>query len=119
MTTDELRHVHEAGLRVLGSTGVVFESEDIVRRFRAAGFSTDGYCVVMRSEAPQPKDEVQGGISCVAGWTQASTAAHVGSLQKPESHHLRERSGGGRALIPSGASPLRPAVARREIGCDM
>jgi trimethylamine---corrinoid protein Co-methyltransferase len=50
MTTDELRQVHEAGLRVLGSTGVAFESEDIVRRFRTAGFRTDGDRVSMSED---------------------------------------------------------------------
>jgi trimethylamine---corrinoid protein Co-methyltransferase len=50
MTTDELRRIHEAGLHVLGSTGVVFESEDIVRRFRAAGFGTDGERVLMSED---------------------------------------------------------------------
>jgi trimethylamine--corrinoid protein Co-methyltransferase len=50
MTPEELQQVHEAGLRVLGSTGVVFESEDTVRRFRTAGFSTDGERVLMSED---------------------------------------------------------------------
>ncbi len=50
MTPEELLRVHEAGLRVLGSTGVVFESDDVVRRFRAAGFASDGARVFMTED---------------------------------------------------------------------
>lgn len=50
MTPEELLRVHEAGLRVLGSTGVVFESDDVVRRFRAAGFGSDGARVFMSED---------------------------------------------------------------------
>jgi trimethylamine--corrinoid protein Co-methyltransferase len=50
MTTEELQRIHEAGLRVLAGTGVIFESAGLVRRFRDAGFRCDGERVFMSDE---------------------------------------------------------------------
>ena len=50
MREDQFRQIHEASLRVLGTTGVVFDSGDICQRFRASGFATEGRCVFMRED---------------------------------------------------------------------
>jgi trimethylamine---corrinoid protein Co-methyltransferase len=50
MTTEELERIHEAGLRVLAGTGVIFESAGLVRRFRDAGFRCDGARVFMSDD---------------------------------------------------------------------
>lgn len=50
MREDQLRQIHEASLRVLGKTGVVFDSGDICQRFRASGFATEGRCVFMTED---------------------------------------------------------------------
>jgi len=89
MTLEELLQVHEAGLRVLGSTGVVFESEDVVRRFRAAGFDCDGARVVMS------EDQVSAALATA-----------------PRSFELAARDtrrslvfGGGRPVVASASGP--------------
>lgn len=51
MQVEQIRAIHEAGLRVLQRTGVVFHDDETIKLFASQGFVVDGYRVFILPEA--------------------------------------------------------------------